>query len=49
MNQMKLAQEVHRMQIAADSAKQMDEIRKRQAEQQAKAQNVKNSEPKKGE
>jgi len=38
---------MQRMQIAADSAKQMDEIRKRQAEQQAKQ--PKKPEPKKGE
>jgi hypothetical protein len=49
MARIKEAQEMQRMTLAEQAAKKMNEIRERQAEQQAKAQNVKKQEPKKDE
>ena len=49
MARIREAQEMQRMTLAEQTAKKMNEIRERQAEQQAKAQNVKKPEPKKDE
>jgi len=49
MARIREAQEMQRMTLAEQTAKKMNEIRERQAEQQAKAQNVKKQEPKKDE
>ena len=49
MARIRAAQEMQRMTLAEETAKRMNDIRERQAEQQAKAQNVRKQEPKKGE